>query len=184
MRSLLGNRRFIGQLVASNSFPNQFLLSIRTNVATYSTQKFSGKSIIERMTDEVERGYLSDDNLMILLNEKLESMESLNSKDSSNMDKATEISCCALFGDLLVDMGYKKVYLTSVKSLLLAPVWEKQRTLRPKRAELIADAKLRIFSSARKPMSLAGVIAAYHHPPSGDVGIIDGQHRYLPLYVI
>jgi hypothetical protein len=136
------------------------------------------------MTDEGERGYLSDDNLMTLLNEKLERMESLNSKDSSNMIKAAAISSSVLFGDLLVDMGYKKVYLTSVKSLLLAPVWEKQRTLRPKRAELIADAKLRIFSSARKPLNLAGVIAAYHHPPSGDVGIIDGQHRYLSLQAI
>ena len=44
-----------------------------------------------------------------------------------------------IFGQLLADVGYKKVYLTSARRLVLAEVWEKQRTLRPERSAGIAQ---------------------------------------------
>lgn len=46
-----------------------------------------------------------------------------------------------VFGQLLADVGYKKVYLTSARRLVLAQVWQKQRTLRPERSAGIAKVK-------------------------------------------
>lgn len=85
-----------------------------------------------------------------------------------------------LLGELLSDVGYKKVYMTSVQALARTPVWKKQRILRPERAALIADDKV------RKGMqhSLPGVITLYQDKFSKEVGIIDGQHRAGALMIL
>lgn len=48
-----------------------------------------------------------------------------------------------ILGELIADLKYKRVYRTSIASLVKAPVWEKQRILRPERAMAIAEAKLK-----------------------------------------
>jgi hypothetical protein len=85
-----------------------------------------------------------------------------------------------LFGELLMDVGYKKVYLTSVHSLARTPVWKRQRILRPERAAIIADEKIRRGLHG----SVAGVISLYQDENSREVGIIDGQHRAGALMVL
>jgi hypothetical protein len=49
-----------------------------------------------------------------------------------------EVEYHPIFGQLLADIGYKQVYLTSARRLVLAQVWQKQRTLRPERSAGIA----------------------------------------------
>ena len=70
------------------------------------------------------------------------------------------------------------MYLTSIESLALLPVWERQRTLRPQRSLLIAEEKIRLSSlRGNSTAGITGIISAYMHRTSGDVGILDGQHR-------
>lgn len=59
-----------------------------------------------------------------------------------------------ILGKLVCDLGYKQVYVTSVERLAMAPVWEKQRILRPNRAIAIAQAK----KSSKSVRGMPGVI--------------------------
>jgi hypothetical protein len=77
------------------------------------------------------------------------------------------------FGERLVDLGYKKIYLTNVSSLARAPIWEKQRILRPDRAARIAQNKVQ----SGRASSFIGVITMFEDKLSGRIGIVDGQHR-------
>ena len=76
-------------------------------------------------------------------------------------------------GEKLVDLGYKKMYLTNVSSLARAPIWEKQRILRPDRAARIALSKVQ----SGRASSFIGVITLFEDKKSGRIGIVDGQHR-------
>jgi hypothetical protein len=86
-----------------------------------------------------------------------------------------------VFGRLVANLSYKQVYLTNVNSLIHAPVWEKQRILRPERALSICNA---MISNKASPSSLKGVISMYHDKISGNFGIIDGQHRAGALMLL
>ena len=83
------------------------------------------------------------------------------------------------FGELVLDLGYKRVYRTSVMSLSRTPVWEKQRILRPNRSRSIADDKI----AAKNNMHLPGVLTMFHCK-DGRTGIIDGQHRAAALIIL
>ena len=71
-----------------------------------------------------------------------------------------------ILGELLYDLGYKKVYISNIISLVNATVWEKQRTLRHERAELIASNKIESGSLSYIP----GIITCYRHVPTGNIG--------------
>ncbi|CAM9832676.1 unnamed protein product [Chrysoparadoxa australica] len=84
-----------------------------------------------------------------------------------------------VLGTRLRDLGYKQVYLASVASLLHAPIWEKQRILRPDRVKEIAKDKM------AQGKGLPGVITLYQDKAEPErVGIIDGQHRIGALMVM
>lgn len=85
-----------------------------------------------------------------------------------------------LLGELVSDIGYKKLYLTNVHALARTPVWKRQRILRPERAALIADDKVRKGLQG----SLPGVITLYQDIHTSEVGIIDGQHRAGALMIL
>lgn len=85
-----------------------------------------------------------------------------------------------LLGELVADLGYKRVYVTSVAALARTPVWKKQRILRPERAALIADDKVRKGLQT----SLPGVITIYEDIVNKEIGIIDGQHRVGALMIL
>jgi hypothetical protein len=85
-----------------------------------------------------------------------------------------------ILGELVSDLGYKKIYLTSVRNIAGAPVWQKQRTLRVQRAALIAKTKIKNGTAGVLP----GVISLYMDRKSGTVGIIDGQHRAAALVIL
>jgi hypothetical protein len=80
-----------------------------------------------------------------------------------------------IFGTLAADVGYKKVYRTNVEALAYSPVWEKNRILRPERAKLIANSKIK--NSSSNEMAMPGVITLYHNTITDKYGIVDGQHR-------
>ena len=77
-----------------------------------------------------------------------------------------------VFGKLLVDLGYKRTYLTNAISLARAPIWEKQRILRHERATRIAQTKI----DSKRPNLMVGTITMFNDL-QGKYGIIDGQHR-------
>lgn len=54
-------------------------------------------------------------------------------------DEESKADSHPILGDLLRDLSYKKVYVTSVSSLVKVPIWERQRTLRADRAREIAN---------------------------------------------
>ena len=85
-----------------------------------------------------------------------------------------------IFGELLVDLEFKKVYLSNIKSLIQAPIWEKQRILRPERAIRIAKAK----ASKKSIPGIPGVITMYFDKLSGRCGIVDGQHRVAAIMLM
>jgi len=138
----------------------------QTACMSSETVSFSGKSIIQLM-----EGYLCQDSIMKVLNEKFQLMESVLPIKPVTIVELSEL------GEPLVDLGYKKVYKTNIATLVTIPVWEKQRTLRPSRSRFIAEEKLKSHN-----LNVAGIISAYFHPKSNDFGIIDGQHRLVFLF--
>mmetsp|Transcript_9810 Transcript_9810/g.16171 ORF Transcript_9810/g.16171 Transcript_9810/m.16171 type:complete len:498 (-) Transcript_9810:1588-3081(-) len=85
-----------------------------------------------------------------------------------------------ILGEQIADLGYKKLYTTNVRSLVLAPVWKKQRILRPERAALIANDKIK----NKMGSSLSGSIVMYMDRATQRVGIVDGQHRVGALMIL
>jgi hypothetical protein len=67
-----------------------------------------------------------------------------------------------VLGKILCDLSYKKVYLTSVNKLVNAPIWEKQRILRPHRAIKIAKSKSSVSANIMNT-GLPGVITLYRY---------------------
>lgn len=85
-----------------------------------------------------------------------------------------------VLGEKLVDLGYKSLYLTNVRSLANAPIWKKQRILRPERAQLIANDKIKNNLGS----SLSGSISFFLDKKTKELGIIDGQHRAGALMIL
>jgi len=85
-----------------------------------------------------------------------------------------------VLGEKLADLGYKTLYLTSVRSLAVAPIWKKQRILRPERSQLIANDKIKNNLGS----SLSGSISFFMDKKTKEIGIIDGQHRAGALMVL
>ena len=83
-----------------------------------------------------------------------------------------------VLGELIADLGYKRVYLTKTQNLSAIPIWEKQRAYRHARAKVIAREKLK-----RKQIGLPGVITLFEGK-LGDLSILDGQHRVGMLTIL
>jgi len=113
-------------------------------------------------------------NILPLPTQNKESMIHNNNKEYDNVHLLHPI-----FGKLVTDLGFKQVYLTNVKSLIHAPVWEKQRILRPERCARIASSKIQ-----KNNFSLPGVISMYCDKATGKYGIVDGQHRAGALLIM
>ncbi len=99
-----------------------------------------------------------------------------------DIDGTTEESTLfhPVLGEKLVDLGYKTLYLTNVRSLATAPIWKKQRILRPERAQLIANDKIKNNLGS----SLSGSISFFLDKKTKEIGIIDGQHRAGALMIL
>jgi len=100
-----------------------------------------------------------------------------------------------VFGELVVDLGYKQVYVTSVSSLKGIGVWNLNRAYRQNRAAAIAKDKI---ASGWRSKVLPGIISCFEFVPrdeaidkelftedesqsksanQSDTKILDGQHR-------
>ena len=111
-----------------------------------------------------------------------------------------------VFGDLVHDFGYKKVYAATVSQLSGMDIWEHQRVfnqnrrnaharespcspLCPRRlslslcraAKIAKDKAAKMDASA---MRLPGVITLYHDAQTGKTGVLDGQHRIGALKIL
>lgn len=84
-----------------------------------------------------------------------------------------------ILGEKIADLGYKLIYKTNVHSLAQAPVWKQRITLRCHRAAVIANK----LEKSIDP-SINGVITFYRDKETGNVGIIDGQHRAGALLLL
>jgi len=86
-----------------------------------------------------------------------------------------------VFGELVKDLVYKKIYCTSVQKLATIPVWEQQRIYRAERAQLLAnDIKAKLRDG--KALTLPGSLTVYE---MGDkIGLLDGQHRLGALKML
>ena len=85
-----------------------------------------------------------------------------------------------LLGEVIADLGYKRLYLTNVKSLAMTPVWKRQRILRPERSALIAKEKVR----NKLGSSMCGTITLFMDKTTKEIGILDGQHRAGALLIL
>lgn len=84
-----------------------------------------------------------------------------------------------VLGQLVADMGYKKIYCASIKQLGDVVIWEQQRILRKERAHAIAREKAR----RSFPVKLPGIITLYQLP-DGQYKLLDGQHRLAALKIL
>mmetsp|Transcript_30875 Transcript_30875/g.46873 ORF Transcript_30875/g.46873 Transcript_30875/m.46873 type:complete len:373 (+) Transcript_30875:141-1259(+) len=83
-----------------------------------------------------------------------------------------------LLGPVVVDLGYKKIYQVSAKTLTAIPVWQKQRLYRHDRAKVILKDKLKTTH-----LGLPGIIVL-HEDKDGKLSILDGQHRVGALALL
>ncbi|EKX43054.1 hypothetical protein GUITHDRAFT_111100 [Guillardia theta CCMP2712] len=82
-----------------------------------------------------------------------------------------------IYGQLMVDLGYKKIYCANPVTLLAqAKIWKKQRAFRQHRAESIANSKMK---SSVKGWPGTISIAEIKDPENSEKEcfIVDGQHR-------
>eukprot|EP00514_Thraustochytrium_sp_LLF1b_P002085 CAMPEP_0184516576 /NCGR_PEP_ID=MMETSP0198_2-20121128/5105_1 /TAXON_ID=1112570 /ORGANISM="Thraustochytrium sp., Strain LLF1b" /LENGTH=357 /DNA_ID=CAMNT_0026906911 /DNA_START=89 /DNA_END=1163 /DNA_ORIENTATION=+ len=80
-----------------------------------------------------------------------------------------------IYGKLLYDFGYKRVFASEPKRLtdkVVLPVWEKQRIFRPERAKAIAK-----YKNNDDRFGFPGAICVFDLDEPDKRGIVDGQHR-------
>lgn len=107
------------------------------------------------------------------------SFDAINALESSG--KGGLMMFHPVLGELLVDLGYKRLYLSSLRALSGAPIWKKQRILRPERSKLIANAKVKSGLSR----SISGTISFFVDDSDPQhFGVIDGQHRIGALLIL
>ena len=102
----------------------------------------------------------------------------LHQNDTIDVEKNDHHS---LYGKLVCDLGFKRVYATNVSDLLNIPTWEKQRVFKRDRARKIAREKLK-KSEEESGIQFPGVITLFENEEKN--GVIDGQHRIGALSVL
>ena len=103
-----------------------------------------------------------------------------------------------LLGKLILDLSYKRIYLTTVKQLVSLPIWDKQRSFKLSRSRIMAGEKLAFKEMnymttvvdqrdgkkrEKEVIGLAGVITIFEDD-KGELSIIDGQHRVGMLNIM
>jgi hypothetical protein len=84
-----------------------------------------------------------------------------------------------ILGKCIADLGYKRVHLISIEKLIHIPVWEKQRIYRHERAIQMAKDKRKTVH-----LGLPGVMGIHENIDTGDLRILDGQHRIGMLAIL
>lgn len=84
-----------------------------------------------------------------------------------------------ILGRCIADLGYKRLHLTPIQSLINIPVWEKQRTYRHERSIQMAKDKKKT-----PHLGLPGVMGIHENAHTGDLRILDGQHRIGMLAIL
>jgi hypothetical protein len=84
-----------------------------------------------------------------------------------------------ILGRCIADLGYKRLHLISIEKLIHIPVWEKQRIYRHDRAIQMAKDKKKTLH-----LGLPGVMGIHENTVSGELRILDGQHRIGMLAIL
>jgi hypothetical protein len=121
----------------------------------------------------------------VAITQRIKTEDLLKAATQSSIDNAAEVH--PILGPVLHDFGYKKVFAVDSNLLTTLEVWEKQRSYRHDRAQIIANDKPK--SPISMALGLPGVITLYdtgrreEKQEDGSVKIVsglsvlDGQHR-------
>lgn len=99
--------------------------------------------------------------------------------DSREIVKRTKTARHPLYGELLADVGYKRIYLSSAKQVISSiPIWHLQRPTDFSRVAEIARAKARklVFPGCISVFEFVHIDRPRFEVPQ-TFGIFDGQHR-------
>jgi hypothetical protein len=91
----------------------------------------------------------------------------------------TALSTHPILGQCIADLGYKRLHLISIEKLIHIPVWEKQRIYRHDRAVQMAKDKRKTLH-----LGLPGVMGIHENTVTGELRILDGQHRIGMLAIL
>jgi len=105
--------------------------------------------------------------------------EAIERRLRGEMKLKTSSEAHPVLDNLIVDLGYKKIYSTTAVNLSSIPVWEKQRVYRHNRAREMALEKMKDEGLG----GVSGVISCVEDR-SGNLSIIDGQHRVGMLSIL
>jgi len=108
---------------------------------------------------------------MKIRTEKVEEEKKRIEASKREKDRDEENAHHPILGPAFVDLGYKRVHITSARALAAIPIWEKQRVYRHDRAKGMATDKQRTTE-----LGLPGIISL-HEAEDGQLAILDGQHR-------
>jgi len=123
----------------------------------------------ERQNDLENEGFMDDNDSR--QRHALDEEDSNGDKVKRREETQIKADTHPVLGPVLVDLGYKRIHVTTARTLCAVPVWEKQRVYRHDRAKLMASDKLKSLE-----LGLPGIIAL-HESKDGQLAILDGQHR-------
>ena len=149
------------------------LQAIDKRAADDTTRKSMGEAVASALAQETkqrEKAWKEKESNLIQMAEQA-AMERVKSDLYLIQQKEKNTGRHPVLGQLVCDLGYKRLYLTSARALSAIPVWEKQRVYRHDRAKIMAADKVK-----KKDGNLPGVIAL-HEDENGQLCILDGQHR-------
>lgn len=96
--------------------------------------------------------------------------QGLRTTDGDDNEDEVEVAHPVL-GPVIADLGYKRIHFVSSGRLGTIPVWNRNRIYRNNRARSMATEKIKSME-----LGFPGAICL-HEAPTGQLSIVDGQHR-------
>eukprot|EP00934_Nitzschia_sp_Nitz4_P000397 Nitzschia sp. Nitz4//scaffold13_size275219//20591//22012//NITZ4_000838-RA/size275219-augustus-gene-0.248-mRNA-1//-1//CDS//3329535906//397//frame0 len=91
--------------------------------------------------------------------------------EETSSPEVSSIDSHPILGEVLCDLGHKRIHVASAEKLCTIPVWEMQRSYRHDRAKVMANDKKKSLHTG-----LPGIIGVFE-TSEGKLFILDGQHR-------
>lgn len=151
----------------------------RMEEAQKVTQQWeSKKEQLEKQAEEAARARIESD---LQIQKRRLAMEQWQKElaQEQQQQQESKLTEHPLLGTSIADFGYKQIYIVPAKLLSTIPVWKKQRIYRHDRAKIIMAEK------AKTPhLGLPGIICLVEDKETGDLSILDGQHRVGALTLL
>lgn len=150
----------------------------RIEEAQKVTQQWESKrEQLEKQAEEAARARIESD---LQIQKRRLAMERWRKElEQEQQQQENRVTEHPLLGKSIADFGYKQIYSVPAKLLSTIPVWKKQRIYRHDRAKIIMTDK------AKTPhLGLPGIICLVEDKETGDLSILDGQHRVGALTLL